>query len=108
MANFALGYWSIGASTMCGLLLAGCMNDDRVKEMSNPNSDWGKAWQACDNANSYDEAYGTPPNPGPCWHSTTTTSKSANVEVYEIVTIKNKHAILTYSRGELFSVTESR
>lgn len=96
----------LGFIILSTLVISGCSQDAAIREMSDPNSAWGKAWLACDAAKNFGEAYGTPDKPGPCWRSVITSSRSANTQVYHITTIKNKHAILTYVSGDLVSVTE--
>ena len=91
------------------LALSGCMmSNEEIAQNYGPDSEWGQAWLACDTAETYEAAFGTPSEPGPCWGSVSAVSRSANVEVYQMTTIQNRFAVVTYTRGKLSSVTVSQ
>jgi len=88
------------------ILLGGCiMSDEEIDRNYGPESAWGQAWLVCDAAKTYETAFGTPDKPGPCWGEVHTVSSSNNVEVYQMTTIQNRPAVVTYVNGRLNSVT---
>ena len=89
------------------VLIIGCTTpyDEQLKDMMDPNSDWAITWQACDDAQTYNEAFGTPDNRGPCWGEVQTASVSGVVETYQMTTIQNRPAVVTYVNGKLDAVT---